>query len=108
MRLRGRCRVPASPAAPPNSGLATRAALLFLRHGLPITLAVAGVVAIIIGHGRTTAAGAGVVLLGVAAMVWLLNWLFRLSIASNADRQRDEEARDYFSEHGHWPGEGRG
>ncbi len=82
--------------------------LLLVRHGLPVMLAIAGVIGIIIGHGKNAAAGAGVVLIGIAAMVWLLNWLFRLSMSSNRDREREEEARDYYSKHGHWPGEGAG
>jgi hypothetical protein len=82
--------------------------LLFVRHGIPALIAVVGVIGIILGHGTKGAAGAGVVLLGVALMVWLLGWLFRLSLSSNRDRDREEEARDYYSKHGHWPGEGAG
>jgi hypothetical protein len=85
-----------------------RFGLLFLRYGLAVTLAVLGVIGLIAGHGHTAVAGAGVVLLGVAAMVWMLNWLLRLGLASNEDRVQDEQARDYFSEHGHWPEEGDG
>jgi hypothetical protein len=59
----------------------------------------------VIGRGHTAAAAAGVVLLGAALIVWMINWLFRLSLQSNKDRDREEEARDYFDEHGRWPGE---
>jgi drug/metabolite transporter (DMT)-like permease len=76
------------------------------RVWLPVTIALAGVVAIILGHGHTTAAGAGVGLLIVALIVWMINWLFRMSIQSNRDREDEEAARRYFDEHGHWPGEG--
>ena len=72
---------------------------------LPLAIAVAGVVAIVIGHGHTTVAGAGVVLLGVALIVWMINWMFRMSIASNRDREREEEARRYYDQHGRWPEE---
>jgi hypothetical protein len=99
---------PNPESTPAGGDRGQRLALLFLRHGLAALLAILGVIGLIVGHGRTTVAGAGVVLLGVAAMVWLLNWLFRLGLSSNEDRVRDEEARDYFSEHGHWPGEGGG
>jgi len=80
--------------------------MLMTRYGLPIALAIAGVVLIVVGHGTSTTAAGGVVLLGVALMVWMINWLFRMSVSSNLDRDREEEARDYFSRHGHWPGEG--
>jgi hypothetical protein len=75
------------------------------RVWLPLAIAVAGVVAIVIGRGHTAVAGAGVVLLGIALIVWMINWLFRMSLESNRDREREEEAREYFDEHGRWPDE---
>jgi drug/metabolite transporter (DMT)-like permease len=77
--------------------------LKITRIWLPVAIAVAGVVAIVLGRGHTALAGAGVVLLGTAVMVWMVNWLFRLSLESNRDREREEEARVYFDEHGRWP-----
>jgi hypothetical protein len=73
---------------------------------LPVGIAVVGVVAIVVAHGRGAEAGAGVGLVIVGLIVWLLNWLFRLSVQSNLDREREERAREYFTQHGHWPGEG--
>lgn len=113
MKLRARCRVPALPAAPLSSeppparrtGL-RRFGVITVRYLLPALLIIAGVVGIIIGHGRTSAAGAGVVFLGTALMVVLTNWMFSLNVSSNTDREREEAARDFFSEHGYWPGEG--
>lgn len=96
---------PSNEDSPPPD---QRVVLLLVRHGVPAMLVVVGVIGIVIGHGKTAAAGAGVVLIGIAAMVWLLGWLFRLSLSSNRDRDREEEARDYYSKHGHWPGEGAG
>ena len=84
-----------------------RAVLAATRVWLPVGIAIAGVVAIVIGHGRTdsTWAAAGVSLMIVALTVWLINWLFRMSVESNRDREREEEARRYFDEHGRWPDE---
>jgi hypothetical protein len=79
--------------------------LKITRLWLPLAIAVAGAVAIVLGHGRTALAAGGVVLLGAAVMVWMLNWLFRMSVESNRDREREEEARRYFDEHGRWPDE---
>jgi hypothetical protein len=78
------------------------------RLWLPVGIAVAGVVAIVIGHGRTSSpwAGAGVGLIIVALIVWMINWLFRMGVESNREREREEQARDYYDRHGHWPGEG--
>jgi hypothetical protein len=80
-------------------------ALAATRWMLPITIAVAGVIGIVIGRGHTAAAGAGVVLLGAGLIVWMINWLFRMSLESNRDREREEEAREYFDAHGRWPDE---
>ena len=79
--------------------------LTITRLWLPLAIAVAGVVAIIAGHAHTALAGAGVVLLGVALIVWMINWLFRMSVESNRERDREEDARRYFDEHGRWPDE---
>jgi hypothetical protein len=86
-------------------GPIARILLAATRVWLPIAIAVAGVVCIVIGHGKTAAAGAGVALVIAAVIVWMLNWMYRMSVESNRERDREEEAREYFDEHGRWPGE---
>ena len=81
--------------------------LSLTRVWIPVLIAIAGVVAIIVGHGHTAAAGAGVGLIIVGIIVWMVNWMFRMSVESNRDREREEAARDYFDEHGRWPDEER-
>jgi hypothetical protein len=76
-----------------------------IRVWLPLVIAAGGVAAIVIGHGRTAIAAVGVCLLLIALSVWMLNWMFRMSVQSNRDREHDERAREYFDEHGTWPGE---
>lgn len=75
------------------------------RVWLPVGLTLVGLVLAVIGHGKTNLAAAGVCLILVALTVWLINLLYRLSISSNRDRDREEEAREYFDRYGHWPGE---
>jgi hypothetical protein len=89
----------------PRPARDTRLLLVLTRVFLPLSLAVIGVLAIIAGHARTPLAGAGVVLLGVSVMVWLLNLMFRLSVQSNRDREGEERAREYYDRHGRWPDE---
>jgi hypothetical protein len=79
--------------------------LTLTRVWLPLTIAVFGVVAIVLGHARTPLAGAGVGLVVIALIVWMINWMFRLSVQSNRDRETEEHAREYFDDHGHWPDE---
>ena len=69
--------------------------LKLTRLWLPLAIAVAGVVLIVIGHGRysdlansrSLESAAGVALLLVALIVWMVNWMFRLSVRSNLDRE---------------------
>jgi hypothetical protein len=77
------------------------------RVWLPIGIAVAGLIAILVGHGDTNSvwAAAGVSLILVALIVWMINWLFRIGVQSNRDREAEERAREYFDRHGRWPGE---
>jgi O-antigen ligase len=79
--------------------------LALTRLWLPLVIAIGGVVAIVIGHGHTGTAAAGVGLLLVALIVWMINWMYRMSVASNRDRDREEEAREYFDRTGRWPDE---
>jgi small neutral amino acid transporter SnatA (MarC family) len=80
-------------------------ALAATRVALPLAMGVAGIAAVIVAGGSGSLTGAGVVLAGFGLMVWMINWLFRMSVASNRDREREEEAREYFDRHGRWPGE---
>jgi protein-S-isoprenylcysteine O-methyltransferase Ste14 len=93
----------------PRAGLALTATRIWL----PLVIAVTGVVLIVLGHASVSTrgdthsleAGGGVVALGIAATVWMINWMFRMSVESNRDRDEEERAREYFDRHGHWPGE---
>jgi uncharacterized membrane protein YtjA (UPF0391 family) len=86
-------------------GALTRIFLSATRVWVPVVIAVVGLVAIVIGHGKTAGAAAGVSLIIVAIIVWMVNWMYRMSVASNREREREEEAREYFDEHGRWPDE---
>jgi lysylphosphatidylglycerol synthetase-like protein (DUF2156 family) len=77
------------------------------RVWLPLLIAGAGAALIVVGHAsvNSVSAAAGVALLIVALIVWMLNWMFRMSVESNRDREREEAAREYFDRHGRWPDE---
>ncbi len=79
-----------------------RVGLLFVRYGIPLAMTIAGIVCLVIGGD---AAGSGVVLIGSAGIVLLVNLLFRLSLVSNREREQEEQAREQFERTGHWPGE---
>lgn len=83
------------------------------RVWLPLGIAAVGVVLIVLGHAsvsdqtnnHTLEAGAGVALLIAALIVWMINWMFRMSVESNRDREQEERAREFFDVHGYWPDE---
>ncbi|MGH2896793.1 MAG: hypothetical protein ACRDPM_26485, partial [Solirubrobacteraceae bacterium] len=94
----------------PRSGRFWRSAT---RVWLPLGIVVAGVALIVIGHGsysnltntHSLESAAGVSLLLVALIVWMVNWMYRLSIRSNEEREDEERAREYFDRTGRWPNE---
>jgi drug/metabolite transporter (DMT)-like permease len=72
-----------------------------VRIWLPATIAVVGVALIV--FGGDVAQGAGIVLVGVAALVVVANLFMRLSLLSERDREQEEERRQFFSRRGRWP-----
>jgi ABC-type transport system involved in cytochrome bd biosynthesis fused ATPase/permease subunit len=85
---------------------AGRVLLAITRVWIPVAIAVVGIVAIVIGGGQDDIiAGAGVSLVIAALIVWMVNWMYRMSVQSNRDREDEERAREYFDVHGRWPGE---
>lgn len=83
-----------------------------VRYGLPLLIAAFGVVLCIMGHGQYTSVFAnrnsllsavGVLFIIISMMVYLFNWLMRLSSESTDDRAKEEEAREYFVRTGKWP-----
>lgn len=77
-----------------------RFGLLAVRYGIPLVMTIAGIVALGLGDA---AAGFGVVLIGCAGIVLLINVLFRLSLISNRERAQEERVRDEFERSGRWP-----
>jgi hypothetical protein len=78
--------------------------LLALRYGIGGVMVVAGIVMLIINpsgfgvDGFAMAAGGGL-------SVLLINFLYRLGISGDREREEEERARAYFDEHGEWPEE---
>jgi hypothetical protein len=73
-----------------------------VRYGLPAAILVAGIVVIAVGSGASTKV-LGIVLVGVALLVFGVNVLARLTISSQVDRDREQQARERFTREGRWP-----
>jgi uncharacterized membrane protein YhaH (DUF805 family) len=65
--------------------------LQLARDGLPAVIATVGVALVVLGS--ETAQGAGIVLVGVAALVVLANLFIRLALSSERDRDRELQRR---------------
>jgi hypothetical protein len=74
-----------------------------VRYGVPAAILLAGLIVSAVG-GRI-GMEAGALFISAAAAVLLLNVLFRMGVEGDRERDREEEARRYFDEHGHWPDE---
>ena len=67
-------------------------------------MVLAGVVILIINPGGFGVDGFALAV-GGGLSVLLINFLFRLGVSGDREREREEEARRYFDEHGAWPDE---
>ena len=77
-----------------------------VRIWLPAAILVAGVVLVIVRGGDETSLDGAAALWGAGLSVALLNWLHRMGVAGDRARDAEDQARDYFDRHGHWPDEG--
>lgn len=75
--------------------------LIVIRYVLPGIILVVGIaISATAGHSGVTA---GALFISAATAVLLFNVLWRMGVEGNKDRDREEEAREYFDEHGRWP-----
>ena len=80
--------------------------VLFVRYGIPAVLIVAGFVCYAVAPASSRNEGFAL-FVGSGVSVLLLNLLYRIGVSGDTDRDRENEAREYFDEHGAWPDEDR-
>jgi hypothetical protein len=76
----------------------------FVRIWLPAAVVTLGVAVIVIRRDLTGLEG-GAGIIGAGLSIWLLNFLFRVGVSGDRERDREDEARAYFDRHGRWPDE---
>jgi hypothetical protein len=76
-----------------------------MRWWIPAALCVVGVVLMLIDDFDTFGVSAFAAFVGAGASIWLINFLWRLGISGDDEREREAEDRVYLAEHGHWPDE---
>jgi hypothetical protein len=67
-------------------------------------MVIAGIAMIVVNPGGLGVDGFAMAV-GGGLSVLLINFLFRVSVSSEAEREREQDARRYFDEHGEWPEE---
>jgi hypothetical protein len=75
-----------------------------VRYGIPAVLVLAGFVCLFVAPGNQAAEG-WALFTGAGIAVLIVSLLMRIGMDSGRDRDREEEAREYFKEHGRWPDE---
>jgi hypothetical protein len=80
-----------------------RMLLIGVRYVVPAVIALAGVVTMIAASDSDVGIEIGAMFIGAAIAVFMLNFFFRMGVSGERDRDREQEARDYFDEHGRWP-----
>jgi hypothetical protein len=78
--------------------------LLVLRYGIGGVMVVAGIVILIVNPSGFGVDGFAMAV-GGGLSVLLINFLYRLGISGDREREEEERARAYFDEHGEWPEE---
>jgi hypothetical protein len=81
-------------------------AMAAVRYALPAVLLLAGIVLFAIEPNSIGLEGLAMAV-GAALSLLLLNLLFRAGVRGDRERDREEEAREYFGRHGRWPDEER-
>jgi hypothetical protein len=105
----------AEPAAPAASGdhdgsagphvegrsRASTWLLTGIRYVLPAVVTLCGAVIMAFGSETDLEGGASIVSAGLA--IYFLNWLYRIGVTGDRQRDTEEAAREYFARHGRWP-----
>ena len=78
--------------------------MLAVRYVLPAILVVGGFVCLLVAPESTRLEGwAGFT--GAGLSILLLNVLYRIGVSGDEERDTEQDQRDYFDRHGHWPDE---
>jgi hypothetical protein len=76
----------------------------FVRYWGPGIVCIGGLVAMWLGPKDGGVEG-GAAILGAGLSIFLLNFLFRLGASGDRERGDEQQARDFYAEHGFWPDE---
>lgn len=84
----------------PSSPLVT-----FLRWWLPALVCVAGVALAAAGGFSDDSLEGAAAVIGAGSSIWLMNFLWRMGISGDDERDAEAAAREHYDATGRWPGE---
>jgi hypothetical protein len=73
-----------------------------VRYGIGLIMILGGAVVLLVAPSGNGAEGFAMAV-GGGLSVLLLNFLYRLGVSGDEERERHEQAWQYFVEHGEWP-----
>lgn len=77
--------------------------LKVIRFWVPTVISIAGLVVIVAGGASEHSLEVGIPIFSTGLSIWLLNFLFRVGVAGDHERDAEDDARAYFAKHGRWP-----
>jgi hypothetical protein len=75
-----------------------------IRYGIGGVMVLGGIIVLIVNPGGFGLDGFAMAV-GGGLSVLMINFLFRLGVSGDREREAEERARRYFDEHGRWPDE---
>ena len=69
-----------------------------VRLWLPVAIIAGGIALIVATNASESGIEGGALLISAGLSVWLLNWLFRLGVRGDRERQSEDDARAYVTE----------
>ena len=79
--------------------------MLAVRYGLPLLFLIGGIAMFFLAPTLSIGRDRLFICSGAALSLLLITVLWRFGTEGDKERQAEEDARRFFSEHGHWPDE---
>ncbi len=95
---------PPQQSAEHEARLRGSVAVRSVRYGIGGVMVLGGIIVLIINPGGFGVDGFAMAV-GGGLSVLMINFLFRLGVSGDLEREAEEQARRYFDEHGYWPDE---
>jgi hypothetical protein len=80
-------------------------AVRLMRIWIPLALCIIGVILLVADDFNGFGVSAFACFVGAGSSTWLINFLWRLGISGDDERDVEAKDREYLAKNGHWPDE---